>query len=274
MNSDTPANSVEAGFVYLQLKTDQAFVTLESAVALVRGETQDCAHFAVDSIPCPIEPEQSTLLQALVKLQRSNRLAINFVVSSVACNSCTVRASLFFPIELWSCPSAWKKGPAAAEVFRSMQCCYITERSAPTSSEAGTGPSRNASSSSSAPCQRNGAPAPPDASPGLDRPLEGTPRAAFTLSSCFKELPTCNKDPPLPPLLPASLSLGSHAVSLHLLPHEVITRVLAQLSAQDLAMVACTCSYLRSVAGDSVPDLKLSLYPHQVSYHHLTCVSC
>ncbi len=89
----------------------------------------------------------------------------------------------------------------------------------------------------------------------------------FSLASCFSELPTCKGDRALPLMLKAEQEVPTRGcsppTSLHDLDHEVMLIVMSKLRPEDLAAACCTCTYLNAIAGSTVPDLKLSLYPHQ-----------
>eukprot|EP00955_Chlamydomonas_euryale_P050721 354633-Chlamydomonas_euryale.AAC.23 len=112
----------------------------------------------------------------------------------------------------------------------------------------------------------------------------GEGAAKFSLMSCFSELPTCNADPPLPPMGRYTVDAGHcaagcepsgsdgggsgcvasvGAASLHELDAPMLSAVLSSLGARDLAMCACTCRCLRTVAETAVPGMRLELYPHQ-----------
>ena len=94
-----------------------------------------------------------------------------------------------------------------------------------------------------------------------------------SLTSCFKELPTCKSEPQPPPLLRApvhptldgALAHFSHtsATSFHDLEHEAVLLILSYLPARDLASAAATCRHLRAVCTTTIPGMRLTLFPHQ-----------
>jgi len=44
----------------------------------------------------------------------------------------------------------------------------------------------------------------------------------------------------------------------------MIHQILSQLSSRDVAALALTCRFFKALSDEAIPDLKLSLYPHQV----------
>ena len=47
-------------------------------------------------------------------------------------------------------------------------------------------------------------------------------------------------------------------------PLPLIHQVMASLAWRDVATLACTCRFFKALSDEAIPDLKLSLYPHQV----------
>lgn len=52
---------------------------------------------------------------------------------------------------------------------------------------------------------------------------------------------------------------------LEALPDYIMSHILSQLSHADLAAISSSCTALRAQAMQTVPGLRLNLYPHQVS---------
>jgi hypothetical protein len=59
-------------------------------------------------------------------------------------------------------------------------------------------------------------------------------------------------------------SSSASSSSLADVPQEVMGQIMKLLCARDLASLAATCRGLRAAAWESVPGLRLTLYPHQV----------
>jgi hypothetical protein len=123
----------------------------------------------------------------------------------------------------------------------------------------------------------------------------GPPLSRFSLLSCFRELPSVNTAPPptdisivqqqqqqqqglqlaahqMPPR-PTAHAAGFGATassgarpgsSLADVPAVVMSVILRQLHAADLARLSCVCRGLRAASWEAVPGLRLTLYPHQV----------
>ena len=98
------------------------------------------------------------------------------------------------------------------------------------------------------------------------------------------ELPTCKGDPALPAMQRAQgsemetphlwpSSDGNHQPSLHDLHHETLLIVLSFLGPVDLSSACCSCRLLRAIGTQTILDLKLSLYPHQVTLPTAGCQS-
>ncbi|KAL3136547.1 hypothetical protein ABBQ38_005794 [Trebouxia sp. C0009 RCD-2024] len=84
-----------------------------------------------------------------------------------------------------------------------------------------------------------------------------------SLPSCFLELPSYAA-----PTAPTPASKRQHTPlrsggGLEALPDYIMSHVLSQLSHADLAAVSSSCTALRAQAMQTVPGLRLNLYPHQ-----------
>ncbi|KAK9795946.1 hypothetical protein WJX73_001584 [Symbiochloris irregularis] len=132
---------------------------------------------------------------------------------------------VMFPLRLWQNPQGWKRSSAAALIFSQLQT------------------SDRPVESSSAPVSNQQA------------------DAYYSLTSCFEELKPPPDDPGLPPL-PQAASDTSEA-QLHHLPVESLEAVMSHLDRADLARLANTSRFFRSMAARITPGLKLSLYAHQ-----------
>ncbi|GAX78477.1 hypothetical protein CEUSTIGMA_g5916.t1 [Chlamydomonas eustigma] len=84
---------------------------------------------------------------------------------------------------------------------------------------------------------------------------------SYSLSACFKDLPSCKGEPDPPPLLKHNHQ--DCTTSMHALDKECLRLICSSLSPQSLACVSCCCKFFQDMGTGTIPELRLSLYPHQ-----------
>ena len=124
-----------------------------------------------------------------------------------------------------------------------------------------------AAAAATAPCAACGGAA-PGGGAGAERALEtltprdpAAPAEPFQLKDCILQLPNWVLETPALPAPPPARAAGGAAPCLAALSEDVLRRVLARCT--DVAAVACTCRRLAAVAEEAVPELGLTLHPHQ-----------
>ncbi|KAL0025980.1 hypothetical protein WJX77_010392 [Trebouxia sp. C0004] len=170
-----------------------------------------------------------SLLHALARLvsQKVSRdgALVTGVTLQAVVTGLSVRLEVHLPLRLWEGTTHWKRSAAAALVFAELGHTPTYFPQLATSSKA----------------------------------------EEFSLSSCFRELPSYVASPALlpPPPSPLQQVETKPSSSLEGLPDYVMAQVLSQLSHRDLACVSSVCTALRDQAQHTVPGLHLHLYPHQ-----------
>ena len=85
----------------------------------------------------------------------------------------------------------------------------------------------------------------------------------FSLRNCVMALPPPKDEDISSPTSVLKIKNETKVLPLHLLPEEVMFRVLGFLDYKSLQGLAQTCEYFRMLCGEITPGLLLKLYPHQ-----------
>ncbi|KAK9807648.1 hypothetical protein WJX72_005276 [[Myrmecia] bisecta] len=177
-----------------------------------------------------------TLLQAVGRLVQREGLAAVAKVLDIRQQLAFVKLQLFFPLRLWCGLLVWRPSSAAVLVGTHLHPC--DEPLPAVVNPDGYLPSQEGSGA-------------------------GDRQDAFSLMSCFKELPSCHADPDLPQPPAGDAGLEPAGVGLADLPAEILAVIVARLDAASLARLSASARYFRALAREAVPGLGLSLFPHQ-----------